>query len=105
MQQKICEIQQELQILSESLNNLDQNTSDYIRQKQIILIKSDRLRKEFRSLLSKLQLRQNLSHQTIPSDDEDELDPRERIRLRSSSIASKISNGSNSTSKRNRYIF
>ncbi|RNA42374.1 Diacylglycerol O-acyltransferase Rv1760-like protein [Brachionus plicatilis] len=102
MQHKIAEIQQELQILSENLNSLDQNSSDYIRQKQIILIKSDRLRKEFRSLLIKLQIRQNLHNQTIPSDDEDELDPNERVRLRSSSIASKISVGSNSTSKRNR---
>lgn len=105
MQQKISEIQQELQVLSENLNDLDQYGSDYIRQKQIILIKSDRLRKEFRGLLLKLQIRQNLTSQTIPSDEEDELDPRQRCRLRSSSIASKLSAGSNPTSKRNRLLF
>ncbi|CAF0753136.1 unnamed protein product [Brachionus calyciflorus] len=102
MQQKMAEIQQELQTLSESLINLDQTSCDYLKQKQIILIKSDRLRKEFRSILAQLQIRQNINSQAIPSDDEDELDPNERIRLRSSSIVSKLSLGSNSASKRTR---
>jgi hypothetical protein len=69
MQQKMSDIQQELQVLTEYFENLDQNSIDYLKQKQIVMAKSERLRKEFRLLLMKLQMRQNAASQTIPSDD------------------------------------
>jgi hypothetical protein len=65
----MTDIQQELQVLSEFMEKLDPNGPDFNKQKQIITIKSEKLRKEFRSILMKFQIRQNLTNQTIPSDD------------------------------------
>ena len=61
----MTDIQQELQVLSEFMEKLDPNGPDFNKQKQIITIKSEKLRKEF----MKFQIRQNLTNQTIPSDD------------------------------------
>lgn len=69
LQQKMTDIQQELQVLSEFMEKLDPSGPDFNKQKQIITIKSEKLRKEFRSILMKFQIRQNLTNQTIPSDD------------------------------------
>jgi hypothetical protein len=88
------QIQQELQQLSESLEKLDKNTPDYTKKKTTILVKSEKLRKEFQRIFSELQVRSNQISQAIPSDDEDELEPDERIRLRSASIASRVSSNS-----------
>lgn len=68
MQQKMTEIQQELQALTEFYQKLDPKSADYGKQKQMVAMKSDKLRKEFRMILMKLQLRQT-SSQAIPSDD------------------------------------
>ena len=71
MQQKMTDIQQELQLLSETLKSFDSVSydPDYLKQKQAILIKSDNLRKEFRNVLLKYQLKQSINSQTLPSDD------------------------------------
>lgn len=94
MQAKMSQIQQELQQLSESMVNLDPTGSEYIKKRQSIAIKSDKLRKEFSRMLVEMRTRSIHTSQAIPSDDEDELEPEERIRLRSSSVASRISGNS-----------
>lgn len=96
MQVKLSQIQQELQQLSESLDNLDPAASDYNKKRQVILIKSDKLRKDFSRMLAEMRSRSSQISQAIPSDDEDELEPDERIRLRSSSVASRVSGNSHS---------
>lgn len=96
MQAKIAQIQQELQQLTESMETLDPTTSDYHKRRQVILIKSDKLRKEFGRMLHEMRSRSSQISQAIPSDDEDELEPDERIRLRSSSVASRVSGNSHS---------
>ena len=64
-------IQQELQTLSESLKALDSNSLDpeYSKKRQIILLKADQLKKEFKNILVRLQVKQSLVTQTLPSDD------------------------------------
>jgi len=69
MQQKMSEIQQELQKLSDFLQSLDPKLIDYNKQKQIVAIKTQRLKKEFAEVLLKLQIRSNTHNQAIPSDD------------------------------------
>jgi uncharacterized protein YabN with tetrapyrrole methylase and pyrophosphatase domain len=69
MQQKMSDIQHELQFLSENYQRLDSNDSELNRKKQLIAIKSDKLKKEFGDILTKFQVKQNLSSHTIPSDD------------------------------------
>jgi hypothetical protein len=69
MQQKMSEIQQELQKLSDFLQSLDPKLIDYNKQKQIVAIKTQRLKKEFAEVLLKLQIRSNSHNQAIPSDD------------------------------------
>lgn len=64
-------------------------------QRIIITSKLEELRREFRELLIKLQERQCELSGMIPSDEEDEMDPHMRVRLRSASVASKISLRSN----------
>lgn len=94
MQVKMTQIQQELQQLTESMEKLDTSSSDYNKKKQVILIKSEKLRKEFSRILTDMQSRSNHISQALPSDDEDELEPDERIRLRSASVASRVSSHS-----------
>ncbi len=69
MQHRINEIQQELQILTENMTTLNPNAIDYNKQKQSILIKTERMKKEFRENLMKLQTKQSLNSYAIPSDD------------------------------------
>ena len=64
-------------------------------QRLVITAKLEELRREFRELLIKLQERQCELSGMIPSDEEDEMDPDVRGRLRSASIASRISLRSN----------
>ena len=68
MQQKMSDIQHELQALTEFYQKLDPKNPEFSKQKQVVSVKSDKLRKEFRAILMKLQLRQTTS-QAIPSDD------------------------------------
>lgn len=96
MQLKISQIQQELQQLTESMEQLDPTLADYNKRRQLIMIKSDKLRKEFSRMLVEMRTRSREISQAIPSDDEDELEPEERVRLRSASIASRISANSHS---------
>lgn len=92
----MSQIQQELQQLTESLESLDPTANDYNKKRQIILIKSEKLRKDFSRMLAEMRSRSSQISQAIPSDDEDELEPDERIRLRSSSVASRASGNSHS---------
>jgi hypothetical protein len=69
VQHRINEIQQELQILTENMTTLNPNAIDYNKQKQSILIKTERMKKEFRENLMKLQTKQSLNSYAIPSDD------------------------------------
>ena len=69
MQQKMTDIQQELQFLSENFQKLDSSDAELNKKKQVIAIKSEKLRKDFGEILTKFQLKQNLSSHTIPSDD------------------------------------
>jgi hypothetical protein len=69
MQQKMSEIQQELQKLSDYLQSRDPKSIDNNQQKQLIAAKSQRLKKEFAEVLLKLQIRSNTHNQAIPSDD------------------------------------
>jgi hypothetical protein len=69
MQQKMSDIQHELQYLSENFQRLDSNDSELNRKKQLIAIKTDKLKKDFGEILSKFQVKQNLTSHTIPSDD------------------------------------
>jgi hypothetical protein len=88
-------LQQELLSLKSQFENVDINDSSCQTQRLIITTKLDELRREFRELLIKLQERQCELSGMIPSDEEDEMDPHVRVRLRSASVASKISLRSN----------
>jgi hypothetical protein len=69
MQHRMNEIQHELQALTKSLESLTPDSGDFGKQKQTIIIKAERLKKEFRENLIKLQIRQRVTSHTIPSDD------------------------------------
>jgi len=88
-------LQQELLSLKSQFENVDMNDASSQTQRLIITTKLEELRREFRELLIKLQERQCELSGMIPSDEEDEMDPHVRVRLRSASVASKISLRSN----------
>ena len=69
MQQKMTDIQHELQYLSENYQRLDSNDVDLSRKKQLIAIKTEKLKNDFGELLTKFQVKQNLTTHAIPSDD------------------------------------
>ncbi|CAF3560996.1 unnamed protein product [Rotaria sordida] len=95
IQAKMTTLQQELLSLKSQFENVDMNDSSSQTQRLIITTKLEELRREFRELLIKLQERQCELSGMIPSDEEDEMDPHVRVRLRSASVASKISLRSN----------
>ena len=88
-------LQQELLSLKSQFENVDTSDSFGQTQRLIITTKLEELRREFRELLIKLQERKCEMSGMIPSDEEDEMDPHVRVRLRSASVASKISLRSN----------
>lgn len=88
-------LQQELLSLKSQFENVDIDDPASQNQRLIITSKLEELRREFRELLIKLQERQCELSGMIPSDEEDEMDPDVRVRLRSASVASKISLRSN----------
>ena len=69
MQAKMVSIQQELQALAEYYEHLNAESQDFKRQKQMIAIKTERLKNQFAELLGKLQQIQSVATQTMPSDD------------------------------------
>ncbi|CAF1287392.1 unnamed protein product [Rotaria sordida] len=95
IQAKMATLQQELLSLKSQFENLDMNDSSSQTERLIITTKLEELRREFRELLIKLQERQCELSGMIPSDEEDEMDPHVRVRLRSASVASRISLKSN----------
>ncbi|CAF0889291.1 unnamed protein product [Adineta steineri] len=95
IQAKMTALQQELLSLKSQFENVDMNDPSSQTQRLIITTKLEELRREFRELLIKLQERQCELSGMIPSDEEDEMDPHVRVRLRSASVASKISLRSN----------
>ncbi len=88
-------LQQELLSLKSQFENADADDPASQTQRLVITTKLEELRREFRELLIKLQERQCELSGMIPSDEEDEMDPHVRVRLRSSSVASRISLRSN----------
>ena len=88
-------LQQELLSLKSQFENVDKDDTSSQTQRLVITAKLEELRREFRELLIKLQERQCELSGMIPSDEEDEMDPDVRGRLRSASVASKISLRSN----------
>jgi hypothetical protein len=88
-------LQQELLSLKSQFENVDMDDPSSQTQRLTITTKLEDLRREFRELLIKLQERQCELSGMIPSDEEDEMDPNIRVRLRSASVASKISLRSN----------
>ncbi|UJR21166.1 hypothetical protein I4U23_024264 [Adineta vaga] len=95
IQSKMSTLQQELLSLKSQFENVDTTDPSSQTQRLIITTKLEELRREFRELLIKLQERQCELSGMIPSDEEDEMDPHVRVRLRSASVASKISLKSN----------
>ncbi|CAF4556727.1 unnamed protein product [Rotaria sp. Silwood1] len=95
IQTKMATLQQELLSLKSQFENLDMNDASSQTERLIITTKLEELRREFRELLIKLQERQCELSGMIPSDEEDEMDPHVRVRLRSASVASRISLKSN----------
>ncbi|CAF0753206.1 unnamed protein product [Didymodactylos carnosus] len=95
IQAKMTSLQQELLSLKSQFENVDGNDPNFETQRLIITAKLEELRKEFRELLIKLQERQCELSGMIPSDEEEEMDQDVRVRLRSASIASRISLRSN----------
>ncbi|CAF3981541.1 unnamed protein product [Rotaria magnacalcarata] len=95
IQAKMATLQQELLSLKSQFENLDMNDSSSQNDRLLITTKLEELRREFRELLIKLQERQCELSGMIPSDEEDEMDPHVRVRLRSASVASRISLKSN----------
>ncbi|CAF2395608.1 unnamed protein product [Rotaria sp. Silwood2] len=95
IQAKMTTLQQELLSLKSQFENVDMNDASCQTQRLIITTKLEELRREFRELLIKLQERQCELSGMIPSDEEDEMDPHVRVRLRSASVASKVSLRSN----------
>ncbi|CAF0816091.1 unnamed protein product [Rotaria sp. Silwood1] len=95
IQAKMTTLQQELLSLKSQFENVDMNEPSCQTQRLIITAKLEELRREFRELLIKLQERQCELSGMIPSDEEDEMDPQVRVRLRSASVASRISLRSN----------
>lgn len=88
-------LQQELLSLKSQFENVEMTDPSSQTQRLIITAKLEELRREFRELLIKLQERQCELSGMIPSDEEDEMDPHVRVRLRSASVASRISLKSN----------
>ena len=76
-------LQQELLSLKSQFENVDMNDPSSQTQRLIITTKLEELRRDFRELLIKLQERQCELSGMIPSDEEDEMDPHVRVRLRS----------------------
>ncbi|CAF3016503.1 unnamed protein product [Rotaria socialis] len=95
IQAKMATLQQELLSLKSQFENVDMTDPSCQSQRLIITTKLEELRREFRELLIKLQERQCELSGMIPSDEEDEMDPHVRVRLRSASVASRISLKSN----------
>lgn len=95
IQTKMTSLQQELLSLKSQFENVDMDDPSSQNQRLVITTKLEELRREFRELLIKLQERQCELSGMIPSDEEDEMDPHVRVRLRSASVASKISLRSN----------
>ena len=69
MQIKLNEIHHELQVLTDVYQNLDSTSLDFNKQKQMLNMKRESLKKEFRGVIMKLQMKKNSFHKTIPSDD------------------------------------
>ncbi len=69
MQTKLNEIHHELQVLADVYQNLDSTSLDFGKQKQVLNLKRENLKKEFRGVLIKLQMKKSSFHKTIPSDD------------------------------------
>lgn len=69
MQLKLNEIHHELQVLADVYQNLDSTSLDFNKQKQVLNIKRENLKKEFRGVLTKLQVKKTSLHKIIPSDD------------------------------------
>jgi len=88
-------LQQELLSLKSQFENVSADDPSSQTQRLIITTKLEELRRELRELLIKLQDRQCELSGMIPSDEEDEMDPHVRVRLRSASVASRISLKSN----------
>ena len=91
----MIKLQQELLSLKRQFENINKNDPTSQTQRMIITTKLEELRQEFRELLIKLQERQCELSGMIPSDEEDEMDPSDRVRLRSKSVASRVSLRSN----------
>ena len=71
----MSDIQHELQFLSENFQKLDTSDLEVNKKKQIIAIKSEKLKKDFGEILTKFQQKQNLTSHTIPSDDVNKIIP------------------------------
>jgi len=69
MQHKLNEIHHELQVLTDVYQNLDSKSLDFNKQKQMLNTKRESLKREFRGVIMKLQMKKNSFHKTIPSDD------------------------------------
>ncbi len=69
MQLKLNQIHNELQTLTDVYSKIDSSSSDFNKQKQMLNIKKENLKIEFRQILHILQLKKNSIHKTIPSDD------------------------------------
>ncbi len=69
MQHKLNEIHHELQVLTDIYQNLDSKSLDFNKQKQMLNVKRESLKREFRGVIMKLQIKKNSFHKTIPSDD------------------------------------
>lgn len=69
MQLKLNQIHNELQTLTDVYSKIDSSSSDFNKQKQMLNIKKENLKIEFRQILHILQLKKNSIHKNIPSDD------------------------------------
>ena len=69
IQTKMAEIQSELQGLTHQYENLDKKSQDFMNEKKRIAIILDNLRREFHTMLVKIQTKQVQDTQSIPSDD------------------------------------
>lgn len=65
----MSEIQLELQILTNEFNNLDKTSAEFHSERKRITIKLEQLRKEFRSMFSKVEHKTGVEPHPIPSDD------------------------------------
>ena len=65
----MSEIQNELQELTYQYENLDKKSHDFMNEKKRIAIQLDNLRREFHTLLFKIQTKKVQEAKSIPSDD------------------------------------